>query len=113
MANLIALLSVSLHSDSSDPESDDGHDQAARGAVSSLQRRAAVAPPKEGREPEERSTELCGLGVGRGATTHDEASAVLVICHSGFVCRYGPRNRTLSSRRHGRKSEGTDTSSSF
>lgn len=89
VANLLALLSVSLHSDSSDPESDDGDDQAARGAVSSLQRRAAVSPPKEGREPEERSPELCGLGVGRGSTTHDEASAVFVICRSDFVCPRG------------------------
>lgn len=70
---LIASLFVSLRSDSSDPESDDGDDQAARDAVSSLQRRASLAALKEGREPEEHSPELCGLGVGRGLTTHDAA----------------------------------------
>lgn len=89
VADLIALLFVSLRSDSSDPESDDGDDQAARDAVSSLQRRASLAPLKEGREPEKHSPELCGLGVGRGSTTHDVASALFVICRSDFVCCCG------------------------
>lgn len=84
-AELIASLCVSLCSDASDPESDDGDDQAARDAVSSFQRRASLSPLKEGREPEEHSPELCGLGVGRGSTTHDERPAVFVLCSSGLV----------------------------
>lgn len=107
MADLIALLFVSLRSNSSDPESDDGDDQAARDTVSSLQRRASLAALKEGREPEEHSPELCGLGVGRGSTTHDVASALFVICHSVAS------KQDAGQQTHGRKSERTASSCHF
>lgn len=52
-----------LLSNSSHPEVDDGDDPTTRDFVSPMQRRASLSSLQQGREPEELSSQPCGLGL--------------------------------------------------